>query len=148
MTLPDPRPDSGTVHVRLLAGRAPSGKPVFEVLPAYPLEAGRCELAGSPGLVLGCAAGDVLDVGEDGGFEVVRQGGNLCVQAYRPGGFAPGAFADLRNVVGGLGGSAEAPADLRFIVVTVGRTGAADTEAAMDAWAASTDGASWWFGNA
>ncbi|MFE1440498.1 DUF4265 domain-containing protein [Streptomyces sp. NPDC058739] len=141
-------PSPTTTHVRLLADYASSGQPVFEVLPAVLLEAGLVELAGSPGLVLGCAAGDVLRVAEDGRFEVVRQGGNLCVQAYRQGGFTPELFADLRNAVGQLGGVAEAPPDLGFMVVTVGRAaGPPAIEQAMDNWAAGSEGVEWWFGN-
>ena len=64
---------SATVHIRLLAGHATDGHPVFEVLPALSRDSSLFELVGSPGLVLGCAAGDTLRVGEDGRFEVVQQ---------------------------------------------------------------------------
>ncbi|MEU1448935.1 hypothetical protein ACFWBS_25935 [Streptomyces mirabilis] len=47
-------------HIRLLAGHNSIGRPVFEVLPARVLGEHSFELSGSPGLVLGCAAGDVL----------------------------------------------------------------------------------------
>ena len=64
---------SATVHIRLLASHATDGHPVFEVLPALSRDSSLFELVGSPGLVLGCAAGDTLRVGEDGRFEVVQQ---------------------------------------------------------------------------
>ncbi|CAM5474239.1 hypothetical protein [Streptomyces aurantiogriseus] len=73
-SVPLPRADT---HVTLLAGHTSSGKPAHEVLPARTLDGDLFELAGSPGLVLGCAAGDVLRVSDDGTFEVTRQGGNL-----------------------------------------------------------------------
>ncbi|MFJ4678516.1 DUF4265 domain-containing protein [Kitasatospora sp. NPDC088783] len=144
-----PTPQSpAVVHVRLLAGHASSGRPVFEVLPARPLESGSFELAGSPGLVFGCAAGDVLRVGEEGEFEVVERGGNLCVQAYRQGRFTPESFAELRKAVDALDGLAEAPPDLRFVVVTVSRSvGLPVIEQLMDSWAASGQGIEWWIGN-
>ena len=146
MTL-DPQLPTVT-HIRLLAGHSSSGCPVFEVLPALPLESDLFELAGSPGLVLGCAAGDVLRIGEDGQFEVVRQGENLCLQAYRQGHFIPESLAELRKAVGALGGLAEAPPDLRFIVVTVSRSVCLPAiEQLMDTWAAGTAGVEWWFGN-
>ena len=141
-----PQPSAAT-HVRLLAGHAGAGHPVFEVLPARSLDVGVFELVGSPGMVLGCAAGDVLRVGEDGRFEMVQQGANLCVQAYRPGRFTPESFADLEAKVAALDGSAEAPPDLRFIVVTLNRATRLSTiEATMNAWTENTDGAEWWFG--
>jgi hypothetical protein len=66
---PDARP--AEIHVRLLAGRAATGRPVFEILPARQRDGGLVELVGSPGLVLGCAAGDVLRVDTGGEFEVL-----------------------------------------------------------------------------
>ncbi|MFC9672754.1 MULTISPECIES: DUF4265 domain-containing protein [unclassified Streptomyces] len=146
MTL-DSQPSNGA-HIRLLAGHAASGRPVFEVLPARLVDAGLFELAGSPGLVLGCAAGDVLRVADDGQFEVTEQGGNLCVQAASHGPFTPESFLELRSAVEDLGGIAEAPPELRFIVVTISRTVSQSAiEQAMDAWAAGVDGVEWWFGN-
>ncbi|MFD9129143.1 DUF4265 domain-containing protein [Kitasatospora sp. NPDC059571] len=121
---------------------------MFEELPAVLLEPGLFELAGSPGPALGCAAGDVLQVDEDGRFEVVEQGDHLCVQAYWQGDFTPESFADLRRAAAELGGLAEAPPGLRFAVVTVGRSvGPVAIERVLDAWAARRDGVEWWFGN-
>ncbi|MFB7673093.1 DUF4265 domain-containing protein [Kitasatospora purpeofusca] len=144
----DPQPPTGT-HIRLLAGHAGSGQPVFEVLPARPVRSGLFELAGSPGLVLGCAAGDVLRVADDGRFEVVGQGENWCIQVAGLGRLNSDSFAALRDAVADLPGLAEAPPDLRFAVVTVGRAvGTPTIERVMDNWAAGIDGAEWWFGNA
>ncbi|MEV0190630.1 DUF4265 domain-containing protein [Kitasatospora purpeofusca] len=143
-----PQPPTGT-HIRLLAGHAGSGQPVFEVLPARPVRSNLFELAGSPGLVLGCAAGDVLRVADDGRFEVVGQGDNWCVQVARRGCLSPESFAALAEAVADLPGLAEAPPDLRFAVVTVGRAvGLPTIERVMDNWAAGVDGVEWWFGNA
>ncbi|GAA4986459.1 DUF4265 domain-containing protein [Kitasatospora paranensis] len=137
-----------TVHVGLPAGHDASGQPVFEVLPARPLPSTHVRLLGSPGPVLGCAMGDVIRVGDDGGFEVVRHGGNLCVQAYRPGAFTPESYAPLGEAAEELDALVEAPRDLRFIVLTVGRAGGpAAVGRVMDAWAEGVDGAAWSFGN-
>ncbi|MEW1773499.1 DUF4265 domain-containing protein [Streptomyces sp. NPDC086777] len=146
MTL-DPQPLAGT-HIRLLAGQAASGRAVHEVLPARAVGADLFEVAGSPGMVLGCAAGDVLRVTDDGQFEVVERGENLCVQAAGLGQLSLESFAELREAVSHLGGMTEAPPDLRFIVVTVARTvGIPAIEQVMDAWAAGIDEVEWWFGN-
>ncbi len=99
-------------------------------------------------MVLGCAAGDMLRVADDGQFEVVEQGGNLCIQAAGLGNLSSESFAVLRKAVEDLPGLAEAPPDLRFVVVTVGRAvGLPAIEQVMDSWAASVDGVEWWFGN-
>lgn len=106
------------------------------------------ELAGSPGMVLGCAAGDVLRVADDGHFEIVEHGENLCVQATGPGQLSPESFAELRQAVNQLGGMTEAPPSLRFVVVTVARAvGIPAIERVMDAWAAGVGEIDWWFGN-
>ncbi|MFE2916813.1 DUF4265 domain-containing protein [Kitasatospora indigofera] len=144
---PDLQSPTGT-HIRLLAGHAGSGRPVFEVLPARLVQSDLFELAGSPGMVLGCAAGDVLRVADDGQFEVVEQGENWCIQAAGLGPLSPESFAALEEAVADLPGMAEAPSHLRFIVVTVGRTvGLPAIERVMDTWAAGIAGVEWWFGN-
>ncbi|MEV7023829.1 DUF4265 domain-containing protein [Kitasatospora sp. NPDC093558] len=142
-------PGTGLTHIRLLAGYATAGRPVYEVLPARTRADGAVELAGSPGLVLGCAAGDRLTVGDDGTFEVVSVGPNRCLQAgRRQGGFAPEDVAALAGAMRELDGLVEAPADGRFVVVTVARSaGGAAVERVMDGWAARVDGAEWWIGN-
>ncbi|MEV6973731.1 DUF4265 domain-containing protein [Kitasatospora sp. NPDC093806] len=121
---------------------------MFEVLPARLVQSDLFELAGSPGMVLGCAAGDLLRVADDGRFEVVEQGGNWCIQAAGLGHVSAESFAALRVAVADLPGLAEAPPDLRFIVVTVGRAvGLPVIEQVMDSWAAGIDGVEWWIGN-
>ncbi|MFD8912364.1 DUF4265 domain-containing protein [Streptomyces sp. NPDC059575] len=137
-------------HVRLLAAHAGNGNPVFEVLPARSLGSGFFELAGSPGLVLGCAAGDVLRVSDDGQFEIRQTGRNLCVQAARQSGpFTSEALAALTKDFATVGGLVESPADRRFIVVTVDRsTGVPAITRLMDAWSLGVGQGEWWFGNA
>jgi len=137
------------IHIRLLAGHAATGRPVFEVLPARQRDGGLVELIGSPGLVLGCAAGDVLRVDTDGEFEVLEQGKNLCIQAARLGDHVtPESFAALQAAFAEVGGIAEAPQDLRFVVVTVARSVGLPTIAGiMNAWSADIDRIEWWVGN-
>ncbi|MCD9900296.1 DUF4265 domain-containing protein [Streptomyces sp. MT29] len=81
MSIEIPAP-SHHCHVALRVGVASSGKPVFETLPARAVGSGSYELTGSPGLVEGCAAGDLLEIDADGLFQVVRRGPNLCIQAF------------------------------------------------------------------
>ncbi|WP_405435266.1 DUF4265 domain-containing protein [Streptomyces avidinii] len=121
---------------------------MHEVLPARRVEPDLFELAGSPGPVLGCAAGDVLRVADDGQFEVVERGENLCIQAAVAGRLSTESFVELSESVSDLGGLAEAPPNLRFVVVTVARAvGTPAIERVMNAWAAGGDGVEWWFGN-
>jgi hypothetical protein len=49
-------------HVRLIAGTAASGEPVYEVVPAVRTSQTEYEILGSPALATGCAAGDRVRV--------------------------------------------------------------------------------------
>jgi hypothetical protein len=73
--------DADLEHIRVLAGVASSGRPVFEVLPAR-RRAEDYEMCGSPGLAYGFAAGDRIWLHGDGSFDVVTRGGNLCLRLY------------------------------------------------------------------
>ncbi|GGX85710.1 DUF4265 domain-containing protein [Streptomyces fructofermentans] len=127
-------------HVALRVGFAGAGKPVFETLPARAVGPGVHELTGSPGMVEGCAAGDLLEVGDDGSFRIERRGPNLCVQAFGRPPFDAESLELLTSAFVPLGGLVEAPADRRFIVVTVpAAAGFPEVEAVMETWAADLD---------
>jgi hypothetical protein len=97
---------------------------------------------------LDCAADDVIKVAPDGRFVVERRGPNFCVQAGKGEPFTQGEFDALAAPVGRLGGLAEAPADLRFLVVTVPvATELTEVEATMASWADRAAVAERWFGN-
>ncbi|MFI5480582.1 DUF4265 domain-containing protein [Streptomyces rubiginosohelvolus] len=135
MNIGSPAP-SNHCHVALRAGFAGSGKPVFETLPARAVASGSYELTGSPGMVEGCAAGDLLKVDADGLFQVERRGPNLCIQAFGRPPFDAESLESLTIAFVPLGGLVEAPADRRFIVVTVpAAAGFPAVEAVMDLWA-------------
>ncbi|MGA5473140.1 DUF4265 domain-containing protein [Streptomyces arboris] len=148
MNIESPAP-SNHCHVALRAGFASSGKPVFETLPARAVGSGRYELTGSPGMVEGCAAGDLLAIDADGLFTVERRGPNLCVQAFGRPPFDAASLESLTSSFVPLGGLVEAPADRRFIVVTVpAAAGFPAVEAVMERWAASASGlVEWGFSN-
>ncbi|MET8605116.1 DUF4265 domain-containing protein [Streptomyces rubiginosohelvolus] len=135
MNIGSPAP-SDHCHVALRVGFAGSGKPVFETLPARAVGSGSYELTGSPGMVEGCAAGDLLKVDADGLFQVERRGPNLCIQAFGQPPFDAESLESLTSAFVPLGGLVEAPADRRFIVVTVpAAAGFPAVEAVMDLWA-------------
>lgn len=69
--------------VNLNLGPGPSGRPVFEEVLVEARGRDRYLLVASPGLALGVAAGDEIEVDESGRFRVLTRGGNLCVQVFR-----------------------------------------------------------------
>ncbi|SDM30840.1 protein of unknown function [Allokutzneria albata] len=134
-------------HVRLFAGTATSGEPVYEVVPAVRAGQTVYEILGSPGLATGCAAGDRVRVDADGRFEIITRGGNVCLVVYPPTPPDDDAVAVLREAFGRLAGQVEAPVDKRFIVVTVPvSAGFPAIEAVVVEWT-SRIGAEWYYGN-
>lgn len=88
-------------------------------------------------MVEGCAAGDLLKIDADGLFQVERRGPNLCIQAFGEPSFDAESLESLTSAFVPLGGLVEAPADWRFIVVTVSAAaGFPSVEAVMEMWAA------------
>jgi uncharacterized protein DUF4265 len=134
-------------HVRLLAGAATSGEPVYEIVPAVRVAPSEYEILGSPALAAGCAAGDRVRLLADGRFEVVARGGNVClviVPRTPPG---DGAVGVLRDAVENVAGLVETPADKRFIVATVPvGSGFPAIEAVAVEWTSRND-AEWYYGN-
>jgi Domain of unknown function (DUF4265) len=134
-------------HVRLFAGTAASGEPVYEVVPAVLVTQTVYEILGSPALATGCAAGDRVRVFADGRFEIVTRGGNVCLAIYPRTPPGDDAVAVLHEAFGKLTGLVEAPVDQRFIVATVPvRVGFPAIEAVVVEWT-SRNNAEWYYGN-
>src|SRR5690242_14451287 len=83
-------------HARLAADE-PDGRVVREVVPVKFLEDGLVEIIGSPALVMGCVAGDVVRMVHDGHFEIVCRGPNLSVQAFNDRPLMPEAIQQLTD---------------------------------------------------
>jgi Domain of unknown function (DUF4265) len=135
-------------HVTLFVDLAPSGKPVFEVLPATSLGGKRYKLLGSPGLALGCAAGDIIRCSSDGKFVVEERGGNYCVQAFAGELFSEERLRALADLARQFQAKAEWPTDRRFAVVTFpGNVAIPEVESCLDAWTHQAPNIQWWFSN-
>lgn len=137
--------DDSYGHIRLTAVE-PDGELITEVLPARQLPGGLVELLGSPGLVTGAAAGDVI-VLQASGFQVVRRGPNDCVQVYADPALDEHALAWLAKAFESLGGYVTAPPQRQFAVATVPSTiGPEPIEALMTEAAAQIPGLEWQLG--
>jgi hypothetical protein len=135
-------------HVLLVADTDESGRPVKEQVPASALDEGIFEVLGTPILVYGCAAGDVIEVAPDGSFTVLRRGGNVAVRAFPVGSFAVEEVQRLSDAFLQLGGHVEAPGDRRLVVATVpAAAGFQAIESIMADWHAGVPDAQWEFGN-
>lgn len=134
-------------HARLLAGTASTGRPVYELVPAAIVEPGIYDVLGSPGLAGGCAAGDRIRLADDGSFEVLRHGGNLCLVLYPSSPPTDDEVALLVAAFQHLGGLVEVAPERRFLVITVPVTaGFGPVEDAVNAWTAPRR-CPWEYGN-
>jgi hypothetical protein len=135
-------------HVLLVADTDESGRQVKEPVPASALDDGTFEVLGTPALVYGCAAGDVIQVAPDGNFTVLRRGRNVAVRAFPVGSFATEEVQRLSDAFLQLGGHVEAPGDRRFVVATVpAAAGFQAIESVMADWQAGVPNVQWEFGN-
>jgi len=67
------------MHVHLRVGES-SGEPAFEPVHVLPLGARRYKIEFTPGLAYGVAAGDEIELADDGTYEVVARAGNVAVR--------------------------------------------------------------------
>ncbi len=73
------------VTLSLLAGTRSNGTQVFEDVIATQVGSTSYKLIASPGLVLGVAAGDIIEVGTDRNFTILSRGGNIAIQVFTNG---------------------------------------------------------------
>ena len=140
--------DNGYGHA-LLSADEPNGRVVREALPVRRLTEDTVEVLGSPGMLLGFAAGDTLKVAADHRFVVTERGPNVCIQAFAAQPVAPNPIGDLRNQLAAFEGLVETPEHRKMIVLTLPATvGTQRVTEILNTWArqASLDG--WWFNDA
>lgn len=137
--------ENGYGHA-LLTAEESNGRLTREALPVRRLSPDTVEVLGSPGLLLGFAAGDTLRVNADHRFEVVGRGPNDCIQAFAEQPVSPEILDELRHQVAGHGGHVETPEHRRMIVVTVPTAEARAATEIMNSWSVRAGLQGWWFG--
>lgn len=105
--------------IELEAGRRSNGEPVFEAVLVEPVGGDLHRLVASPTLVLGLAAGDIIQLHGAGRFDVKTRGGNLAVCVYGDHAHADEVAADVWTLGGVLDGRAPG-ATVFTIPVTAG----------------------------
>jgi hypothetical protein len=140
--------DSGGNHTKpvltLVAGHKTSGEPVFEEVVTEALPDGGHRLLHTPGLVLGVAAGDVIEPRGDGTeFTIRSRGGNLAVQVHGPPDVALSIEPDIRGLGGWHDGGVK---DLTIYTVPV-RAGFSRLESVLDSLVAREPAMEWYYGN-
>jgi hypothetical protein len=144
-----PRDDREHGHVTLVVGRDRAGEAVREQVPASQVHGRRYRLLASPALGLDVAAGDLIDLADDGAYSVVERGGNVCVQVYYRGSDLEGRVdAELVPAVIAAGGWLDGRIPDGVSAFTIpASVGFPAIERLMNAFVARAAGAEWSYGN-
>jgi len=128
----------------LRAGVKTSGEPVYEEVLVDGLGNRTYRLAASPGLVLGVAAGDVIELAptDESTFRILERGGNLAVHVYTDRGTA-GLASEIAKLGGWLDGQVK---NLTIFTVPVS-AGFKEVERVLNDFARRERGTEWYFGN-
>jgi hypothetical protein len=145
---------NGTVHIHLRCGMREHGLPRLEPVHAEPLGGPRFRVANSPGWTYGVAAGDEVERTDDqGGFKVIRRGGNVAVRLFSTCALRPDHIQALETQVREhLGGWVDGRLDDRARVFTIPATTAFERiEALFDPFvhdaSIATGHVEWEYGN-
>ena len=132
--------------VELYAGNRSDGSPVQEQVLVEPLSANQYKVLCSPGLVQGIAADDVIDVVAGDRFEVVRRGGNLCIQVYAPKDLHD-IEVELTRGLSPLGGRLDGKAPKQVVFTVPAAAGFAAIERVLQACVEKFVATEWYYGN-
>lgn len=128
--------------VKLVAAQN-RGEPVYENVLADSVGGRRVRLAHTPGLVLGLAAGDIIEVDSTTGeHDLVSRGGNIAVQIYGP----PALAMSIEPKIGNLGGWHDGGVKNLTIFTVPASAGFEELQSILNTLAA--DGrVEWYYGN-
>jgi len=133
-------------RINLVAGTSRDGRTAFEEVLVDPQGPGRFILIRSPGLVLGVAAGDLIEVSSNGEFTVLARGGNVCIQIFRTGDIEP-MTPYVESATTSLNGRLDGKST-RLLVATVPiQAGLPTIEKVFAKLVAQFPGAEWYYGN-
>lgn len=136
----------GLPHIRVLAGENTDG-PVYETLPARQIDEHIYELLASPGLTLNLARGDIVSIVDPlAPAEVLKRGGNFCIQIYADD--VPQEAVDQleRDVQEQLGGTMDGQYKSNLTFSVPGHHGIYSVNGPFDAFRTAT-GVEWYFAN-
>jgi hypothetical protein len=147
-----PSTDEKSGAVRLLVSPGPSGRPVYEDVSARATGNGGWVLDASPGLALGTAAGDVVEVDPDGTFRVISRGGNVAVHVSAPADVGPQrdalteAIRALGGWLDGRGWTRDGASSLSVYTIPAA-AGFAAIQDALAAFSSAAPGSEWYYAN-
>ena len=137
----------GLPHIRVLTGENTHG-PVYETLPARQIDEHVYELLASPGLTMNLARGDIINIADPlAPAEVLKRGGNFCIQIYDADTVDQAAVDRLeRDVQEQLGGTLDGQYKGNLTFSVPGHHGIYNVNGPFDAFRTAT-GVEWYFAN-
>lgn len=127
----------------LVGGYKDSGEAVYEnVLVTY-LSSNEIRLVKTPGIVLGVAAGDVLQIDGNGEFSVKERAGNVAVQIYGD----PGVARSLESDIEALGSRWDGALETLTIYTIPASAGFRSIELVPNALMSKDSTLEWYYGN-
>lgn len=129
--------------LRIYAGEKPSGERVDEEVLVEDLGHGVWRLLASPGLALGIAAGDVIELDDDHRARPSRRGQNIAIQVFAP----PHEGDELHEPLRALGGRLDGQTPSLTVYTVPAGAGFPAIEHVMDEFQAHHPSAEWFYGN-
>ena len=139
------RPMNAPEIILLYAGDSSDGSEAREEVVLERLGAMRFKVVQSPGLVLGIAAGDVIEVSGDR-FKIVTRGQNVAIQVFAREGLDE-LEQRLTSSLSKLGGWLDGRAALQLVYTVPVSAGFPAIEQALRQTVAQYKGAEWYYGN-
>lgn len=133
--------------VKLAAGKSSGGDLVYEEVLVDVVESSRYRLLRSPGLVLGLAADDIIEVTENGKFRTIQRGRNVCIQVLSPTRIDNALEQDASTSITRLGGRLDGRAEKILVYTVPVGVGFPIIEEALNAMIAKHTGLEWYYGN-
>jgi hypothetical protein len=141
------RPHNTTMHVHLRVGESSSGEPVFEPVHVRPLGGRRYVVEYTPGLAYEVAAGDEVELADDGAYTVTKRAGNVAVRVLSAASLASFEAALTSEVRAALGGRLDGRIDRGLAYAVPVQIGFPAIERVFQNFVAATPGATWEYGN-
>ena len=140
------RPQKHTMHVHLLVGES-RGEPAYETIHVEALGGRRFRVEFTPRLAYGTAAGDEIELADDGTFAVVSRAGNVAVRVFSPQSLANDEPSLTTLVESTLDGHLDGNVGHGLAYTIPIQAGFPAIEQLFDEFVAATSGVVWEFGN-
>lgn len=134
------------MHLLLRVGETSDGRPSFEPVHAVSLGGNRYVLEFTPGLAYGVAAGDEIELADNGEYTVTARAGNVAVRVFSSRPF-DGFQGRLSSAVEALGGRLDGSVERGLAYTIPVRIGFAAMENVFNEFTSAHPDCEWEFGN-